>query len=103
MGRARVPARREGVPSFQTHFNRSIDKHARLRKRRIARTRSLPALGPPAAWAAATGSSTGPIDGSAFQRRCHLYPQVDCSKELRWYHDLRASLPHGRHHCSYRL
>jgi len=45
-GRARVLARRKDVPSLQTYSDHSIDKHARLRKQRIAGTRSLPALGP---------------------------------------------------------
>ena len=51
-GRARVLARRSDVPSLQTYFDHSIDKHARLREQSRGcgtGTRSLPALGPAAA------------------------------------------------------
>jgi len=49
MGRARVPARREGVPEANGAFSSSIREGCGLREQRIARTRSLPALGPAAA------------------------------------------------------
>jgi hypothetical protein len=49
MGRARVPARREGVLEANGVFSPLIRQGFGLRERRIARTRSLPALGPAAA------------------------------------------------------
>jgi hypothetical protein len=48
MGRARVPARREGVPEANGVFSFLIGEGCGLRERRIARTRSLPALDPAA-------------------------------------------------------
>jgi hypothetical protein len=51
MGRARVPARREDVPGANGAFPSLIREGGWLRERRIARTRSLPALGPAAAGA----------------------------------------------------
>jgi hypothetical protein len=43
-GRARVLARREDVPDLQAYLNPSMVKRAGLCERRIAGTRSLPAL-----------------------------------------------------------
>jgi hypothetical protein len=48
-GRARVPARRDGVPEAKGVFSPLIREGSGLRERRIARTRSLPTLGPAAA------------------------------------------------------
>jgi hypothetical protein len=44
MGRARVPARRESVLEPAVYFPSLIRVGSGLRERRIARTRSLPAL-----------------------------------------------------------
>ena len=43
-GRARVPARREGVLEANGVFSRLIEEGSGLREQRIARTRSLPSL-----------------------------------------------------------
>ena len=65
MGRARVPSRREGDPEANGAFSSLIREGYGLRERRIARTRSLPALGAAAAGLSRSGSlwSVAPVYG----------------------------------------
>src|ERR1700722_1893276 len=66
--RARVPARREGGLEANGVFSPLIRESSRLRERRIARTRSLPAPGPPA-----VGQGRG---GKCFRESAALERQV---------------------------
>src|ERR1700733_11912364 len=83
--RARVPARREGVLEANRVFSPLIREGSGLREPRIARTRSLPALSPAAAWELLDCSppATG---GDAATQQITCFQQVTTLNQRQRFH-----------------